>query len=115
MCSGRLSTRSEKAKGTVNGCASVNAARPARYCECEFKTGTRDHAVVCTGKPPGKTSERVCKNRRKGALQMLNSLMATVVIVLLGIFAAGSVELAEERKERKRVQKHLRNKYGRTY
>lgn len=46
---------------------------------------------------------------------MLNSLMATVIIVLLGIFAAGSVELAEERKERKRVQKHLRNKYGRTY
>ncbi len=46
---------------------------------------------------------------------MLNSCMATMVIVLLGIFAAGSVELAEERKERKRVQKHVRNKYGRTY
>ena len=46
---------------------------------------------------------------------MLNSCFAFMVIVLLGIFAAGSCELAEERKERKRVQKHLRNKYGRTY
>ena len=46
---------------------------------------------------------------------MLNSLMATAVIVLLGIFAAGSVELAEERKERKRVQKIIREKYGRTH
>lgn len=46
---------------------------------------------------------------------MLNSLMATVVIVLLGIFAAGSCELAAERKERKRVQRHVRSKYGRTH
>lgn len=46
---------------------------------------------------------------------MLNSCMATAVIVLLGIFAAGSVELAEERKERKRVQKIIREKYGRTH
>ena len=44
---------------------------------------------------------------------MLNSCMATAVIVLLGIFAAGSCELAAERKERKRVQRH--SKYGRTY
>ena len=46
---------------------------------------------------------------------MLNSCMATAVIVLLGIFAAGSVELAAERAERKRVQKIIREKYGRTH
>ena len=46
---------------------------------------------------------------------MLNSLLATLVIVLLGIFAAGSVEIAEERTERRRVQKMIRSKYGRTY
>ena len=46
---------------------------------------------------------------------MLNSLMATAVIVLLGIFAAGSCELAAERTERRRVQRHVREKYGRTY
>ena len=46
---------------------------------------------------------------------MLNSCLAFMVIVLLGIFAAGSCELAAERKERKRVQRHIRDKYGRTY
>ena len=46
---------------------------------------------------------------------MLNSVLATLVIVLVGIFTAGSVEIAEERTERRRVQKHIRDKYGRTY
>ena len=46
---------------------------------------------------------------------MLNSCLAFMVIVMLGCFAAGSCELASERKERKRVQRHIRSKYGRTY
>ena len=46
---------------------------------------------------------------------MLNSCLAFMVLVMLGCFAAGSVELAAERKERKRVEKHIRDKYGRTY
>jgi hypothetical protein len=46
---------------------------------------------------------------------MLNSCMATLVIVLLGIFVAGSVEIAEERTERRRIQKLIRDKYGKTY
>ena len=46
---------------------------------------------------------------------MLNSCLAFMVLVMLGCFAAGSVELAEERKERKRVQRHIRGKYGKTY
>ena len=46
---------------------------------------------------------------------MLNSCLAFMVIVMLGIFAAGSVELAEERTERRRVQRHIRSKYGRTH
>ena len=46
---------------------------------------------------------------------MLNSCLAFMVIVMIGFFAAGSVELAEERTERRRVQKHIRSKYGRTY
>ena len=46
---------------------------------------------------------------------MLNSCLAFMVIVMLGCFAAGSCELAAERKERKRVEKQIRNKYGRTY
>ena len=46
---------------------------------------------------------------------MLNSCLATAVIVLLGIFAAGSVELAEERTERKRVERELKKKYPPIY
>ena len=46
---------------------------------------------------------------------MLNSCLAFMVIVMLGCFAAGSVELAEERKERRRVQKLLKKKYPKVY
>ena len=46
---------------------------------------------------------------------MLNSVLATLVIVLLGIFAAGSVEIAEERTERRRVQKMYKTKYPKVY
>jgi hypothetical protein len=47
--------------------------------------------------------------------KMINAFMVTLVIALLGIFAAGSCELAEERTERKRVEKWLKKKYSRTY
>lgn len=73
------------------------------------------HAVACTLRHQSKTSEHAKEYKRNGGSQMLNSCMATVVIVLLGIFAAGSSELASERDERKRVEKHVRNKYGRTH
>ena len=77
--------------------------------------GILAHADACTHRQRNKTSERVCENRKKGVSQMLNSCLAFMVLVMLGCFAAGSCELAAERKERKRVQKHIRNKYGRTY
>ena len=99
----------------VNGCASVSAARHAKCFESEFRMATRDRAAVYTHRHQNKTSERVCKNKKNGVWQMLNSCMAFLVLVIIGCFAAGSVELAEERKERKRVQKHIRDKYGRTY
>jgi len=54
-------------------------------------------------------------NANNGEWQMLNSCIVTLVIVLLGVFVAGSCELAEERTERRRIQKHVRSKYGRTY
>ena len=46
---------------------------------------------------------------------MLNSCLAFLVIVLLGIFAAGSCEIASERAEKRRVERQIRDKYGRTY
>jgi len=46
---------------------------------------------------------------------MLNGCLAFLVLVMLGCFAAGSVEIAEERSERKRIEREIRRKYGRTY
>ena len=46
---------------------------------------------------------------------MLNSCLAFMVIVMIGCFAAGSCELAAERKERKRVEKLLKKKYSKVY
>jgi hypothetical protein len=55
------------------------------------------------------------RRQSKGGWQMLNEIIATVLLIVLAWFAAGSVELAEERTERRRVQKHVFKKYGRTY
>ena len=46
---------------------------------------------------------------------MLTKCVVFMLLVMLGCFAAGSCELAAERTERRRVQKHIRGKYGRTY
>ena len=49
------------------------------------------------------------------AMRVSFSSCPSLIEVLVGIFAAGSVEIAEERTERRRVQRHVRDKYGRTY
>jgi|APGre2960657404_1045060.scaffolds.fasta_scaffold03227_5 hypothetical protein len=46
---------------------------------------------------------------------MLNSCLAFLVLVMLGCFAAGSVEIAEDRAEKKRIEREIRKRYGRTY
>ena len=46
---------------------------------------------------------------------MLNSCFAFMVLVMLGCFAAGSCEIAEERANRKRIEKQIREKYGKTH
>lgn len=46
---------------------------------------------------------------------LFNNCLAFLVLVLLGIFAAGSVEIASERTEKRRVEKLLREKYPRTH
>jgi hypothetical protein len=38
-----------------------------------------------------------------------------LILVMLGCFAAGSSEIACERTERKRIDRQIRAKYGRTY
>jgi hypothetical protein len=46
---------------------------------------------------------------------MLNEIIATALLIVLAWFAAGSVELAEERTERKRIEKLLKKKYSKVY
>ena len=47
--------------------------------------------------------------------EIINGCFVFMVLVMLGCFAAGASEIAEERAERKRIQKQIRDKYGRTY
>ena len=46
---------------------------------------------------------------------MLNSCFAFLVLVMIGCFAAGSVEVASDRAEKRRIERQIREKYGRTY
>ena len=115
MCFGKLSIKSETASDTDNGCANANVARRAKCCGCESRTATRDHAVVCTGTPLNKTSERVCENKKNGVWQMLNEIIATALLIALAWFAAGSSQLAEERNQIKRGNKWARDNYPPTY
>lgn len=47
--------------------------------------------------------------------EILNGCFAFMVLVMLGCFAAGSCEISSERAERKRVEKLIGEKFGRTY
>lgn len=58
-------------------------------------------------------------SRREKEIEMLdeiiNGCFAFMVLVMLGCFAAGSVEISSERAEKRRVEKLIRERYGRTY
>lgn len=47
--------------------------------------------------------------------EIINGCGVFMVLVALGIFAAGSSEIVSERAERKRIEREIRAKYGRTY
>lgn len=47
--------------------------------------------------------------------ELINGCFAFMVLVILGCFAAGSCEAMNDRAERKRIQRQIREKYGRTY
>jgi hypothetical protein len=84
-----------------------------------FKAAEQNHAAVCVVRWLGSESKRLrtrmLRRQRKGGWQMLNEIIATALLIVLAWFAAGSVELAEERTERKRVEKLLKKKYSKVY
>ena len=57
--------------------------------------------------------------KSEGDLQMLNEIIngcgVFMVLVMFGIFAAGSCEIVSERAEKRRIEREIRKKYGRTY
>ena len=46
---------------------------------------------------------------------MLVDCVAFMLIVIIGCFAAGSSEIASERTEKRRIEKMIRQRYGRTH
>jgi hypothetical protein len=88
-------------------------------CETEYKTELLNHAAVFVAKWQKyglRLHELLMLQRhRKGDFRMLNSCLAFLVLVMLGIFAAGASEITSERVERKRIEREIREKYGRTY
>ena len=47
--------------------------------------------------------------------EIINGCGVFMVLVMLGIFAAGSCEITSERAEERRIEREIREKYGRTY
>jgi hypothetical protein len=47
--------------------------------------------------------------------EIINGCGVFMVLVMLGCFAAGSCEIASERAEKRRIEKHIRSKYGSTH
>ena len=102
-----------------HGSVNANAEKHVRLLNPESYMAAQNHVAAYGSrwhiKEQPERGLLIKNNANNGEWQMLNSLLATLVIVLLGIFVAGSCELAEERTERRRIQKHVRSKYGRTY
>ena len=46
---------------------------------------------------------------------MLVKLFAGLILFMLAVFAFGSSEIISERAERRRIEREIRAKYGRTY
>ena len=61
------------------------------------------------------TLNKQSKGGCKMLSEIINGCFVFMVLVMLGCFAAGSCEISSERCERKRTEKKIREKYGRTY
>ena len=47
--------------------------------------------------------------------EIINGCGVFMVLVMLGCFAAGASEITSERAEKRRIEREIRKKYGRTY
>lgn len=74
---------------------------------------------TCESKSEESTADVFGSVQRKETANMwpeiVSNCFAFMVLVMLGCFAAGSCEIASERAERKRIEREIKEKYGRTY
>ena len=61
------------------------------------------------------TLNKQSKGGCKMLSEIINKCFVFMVLVMLGCFAAGACEISSERAERRRIEKIIREKYGRTY
>jgi hypothetical protein len=101
------------------GGAVVHAEKLLTRIDRAYRAAERNHAAACVARWLGSESKKLrtlmSRRQKKGGWQMLNEIIATALLIVLAWFAAGSIELADERAKRKRVEKWIRKKYGRTY
>ncbi len=112
---------------TRSGCASAHVEKPKRCSRIASGAVTRNRADACEKRwPELKGLQRhtlpgrcINNSAKQGGSQMLseiiNGCFAFMVLVMLGCLAAEASDIASERAERKRIEREIREKYGRTY
>lgn len=48
-------------------------------------------------------------------INAINGCLVFMVLVMFGCFAAGAADIADERAKRKRIEKWVEEKYGKTH
>jgi len=84
-----------------------------------FKAAGRNRADACVVRWLGSESKKrrtlMLRRQRKGDFRMLNEIIATVLLMVLAWFAAGSSQLADERSQIRRGNKWAKDNYPPTY
>lgn len=98
----------------------MSVTRSSTFIVIEFKVAGLSRADVFaenSGKSDCQRLGRFIQSSAEssGSTQMLVDCFAFMLIVILGCFAAGSSEIASERTEKRRIEKMIRQRYGRTH
>ena len=84
-----------------------------------YRAAERNHAAACVVRWLGSGSKKLrtlmSRRQSKGGWQMLNEIIATVLLMVLAWFAAGSSQLADERSQIKRGNRWAKDNYPPTY
>ncbi len=97
----------------------VHAEKLLTAIDRAFRVAELNHAAACVARWLGSESKKLrtlmSRRQRKGDWQMLNEIIATVLLIVLAWFAAGSSQIADERSQIKRGNKWAKDNYPPTY